>query len=237
MSENSVVFKGHQNGILLILDDKIDFSKLKEALKKKVIDARDFFDGANTAITFKGRTLTEAEELELLDIVSKNSGLDISFVNKSVPNTDNEEADKEEGTEKKWKPTPAKESEKTKSIIPESFSPVLTSTKNITSYHTGSLRSGQSLEFNGSIVILGDINPGAEIRAEGNVIVLGKLKGKVHAGCKGASECFVAALYMNPTQLIISDVITYFPDNSSRTFVPEYAYIKDGQIFVEPLTK
>lgn len=228
MSDNSVVFKGHQNGILLILDDKIGFDSLKEALKKKVLDARDFFEGANTAITFKGRNLTENEELELLDIVSKNSGLDISFVNKSLP------AESEEEKEKKWKPTPA---EPPKSVIPEDFAPVLTSKKNITTYHTGSIRSGQSLEFNGSIVVIGDINPGGEVKAEGNVIILGKLKGKVHAGCKGAADCFVSALYMNPTQLIISDVITYFPDDASRVFVPEYAYIKDGQIFVEPLSK
>lgn len=227
-NSNSVVFKGHQNGILLILDDKINFNELKEALKKKVLDARDFFDGANTAITFKGRNLSEKEELELLEIVSKNSGLDISFVNKSLPPED------EEKKEKKWKPTPA---QPPKGLIPEDFAPVLTSTKNITSYHTGSIRSGQCLEFNGSIVVIGDINPGGEVKAEGNVIILGKLKGKVHAGCKGASDCFVSALYMNPTQLIISDVITYFPEDSSRVYAPEYAYIKDGQIFVEPLLK
>lgn len=227
MSNNSVVFKGHQNGILLILDDKIEFSKLKEALTKKVMDARDFFEGANTAITFKGRNLSEAEELELLDIVSKNSGLDISFVNKSIP------PEKKEKKEKKWKPTPAQP----KNLVPKNFSPVLTSAKNITSYHKGSIRSGQCLEFNGSIVLIGDINPGGEIKAEGNVIVLGKLKGKVHAGCKGAKDCFISALYMNPTQLIIADVITYFPKDFSRIYIPEYAYIKDGEIFVEPLMK
>lgn len=227
MNENSVVFKGHKNGILIIIDEKIKFSDLKKALKKKVIDARDFFDGANTAITFKGRNLSESEELELLDIVSKNSGLDISFVNKSLPNDDN-------GKNGKWKPTAA---ENPSGVIPGNFSPFLTSAKNITTYHTGSVRNGQCLEFNGSIVVIGDINPGGEVRAEGNIIILGKLKGKVHAGCKGAANCFVSALYMNPTQLIIAGVISYFANDSSRVYVPEYAYIKDGQIFSEPLIK
>ena len=85
-------------------------------------------------------------------------------------------------------------------------------------------------------VVIGDINPGGEVRAEGNIIILGKLLGKAHAGCKGARDCFVAALYMNPTQIIIADVVSYFQE-SDKIHIPEYAYIKDDHIFSKPLIK
>lgn len=223
MKENRVVFKGEKNGIVIILDSSLDFNDLKNILTKKVLDAKEFFEGANTAITFKGRDMSEKEEAELLEIVLKNSGLDISYVNKSIPVAE----------KKKWTPTPASSSSDNSPTAPNVFNAL----QNTTMYHKGSVRSGQTLSFDGSLVIMGDVNPGGEVKATGNIIVLGKLKGIVHAGAKGNSDCFVSALYMNPTQLIIAGVITYFPEEQGRKFTPEHAYIKNGQIFVEPLVK
>lgn len=214
MSDNSIIFKGVQNGILILLDDKVKFTELKDTLIKKVNDAKKFFQGANISITFKGRILSEEEETELLEIISKESGLEISFVNK-ILTLDN--TDKEANNENKTNP------------------PILTSKKNITYFHKGSLRSGQRLDFPGSITVIGDINPGAKILAEGNIIILGKLKGVAHAGCKGAKDCFISALYMSPSQLIIGDCLAYFPPEINRKICPEYAYVKDEQIYVEPL--
>lgn len=214
MNENSVIFKGIQNGMLIILDSEISFEELKTSLDKKVIQAKDFFEGANISITFKGRDLSENEELELLEVISKKSGLEISFVN-SEKILNNE-------------PVPSKE----KSILEP---PILTAKNNITYYHKGSLRSGQRIDFAGSVIIIGDVNPGAQILAEGNIIVLGKLKGSVHAACKGAEDCFISALHMDPIQLIIKDVITFFPEDLEKERGPEFAYVKDGQIFVESL--
>lgn len=107
--------------------------------------------------------------------------------------------------------------------------------KTITHFHKGNVRSGQTIEFNGTIVIIGDINPGGKIVASGNIIVLGKLRGIVHAGCQGDDSCFVSALHLHPAQLFIGEVLTYFPTNFTRDIVPEYAYLKDGKICIEQL--
>ncbi len=106
-----------------------------------------------------------------------------------------------------------------------------------TKFHKGSLRNGQRLEFEGSLVLLGDVNPGAEVKATGNIIVLGQLRGIAHAGCNGLSDAFIAAIHMTPVQLRIADIITRFPDDGNRHGKPaEYAFVQEGQIFVMPLS-
>ena len=79
-------------------------------------------------------------------------------------------------------------------------------------FYRGTLRSGQKIEVDGSIVILGDINPGAQIVAGGNVVVLGCLKGTVHAGYPEDNSAFVAALMMEPMQIQIGSYIARSPD-------------------------
>ncbi len=118
---------------------------------------------------------------------------------------------------------------KIENIVENSFS----IDRHTTKFHKGNLRNGMSIEFDGSIVILGDVNPGAEVRATGNILILGALKGVVHAGCKGDSNAFVFALSLVPVQLRIGGIITRFPDGDSKTNrKPEYAYVEDGKIYV-----
>ena len=108
---------------------------------------------------------------------------------------------------------------------------------NLAKFHKGSLRNGQKIEFEGSVIVVGDVNPGAEIKAGGNIIVLGQLKGMAHAGCKGMTDAFVSAIYMAPVQLRIADIITRFPEeNKKGPKPPEYAFVQDGQIFVMALS-
>ena len=101
-------------------------------------------------------------------------------------------------------------------------------------FHKGNLRSGMSLDFEGSIIIVGDVNPGAEVKATGNILVLGALKGVAHAGTKGEKEAYVFALNMNPVQLRIADIITRFPETgrNKNAIIPEYAYVEDGKVYV-----
>ncbi|MDR1208729.1 MAG: septum site-determining protein MinC [Clostridiales bacterium] len=113
----------------------------------------------------------------------------------------------------------------------EAFTP----TENPAAFHVGSLRSGQSIRFAGSVVVLGDVNPGAEIVAEGNIIVLGSLKGMAHAGCSGLDGCFIAALRLVPTQIRIADRITYIPKDQAKSRDASYAYVEEGRIFIAPL--
>lgn len=96
------------------------------------------------------------------------------------------------------------------------------------------LRSGRSVWHEGHVVVLGDVNPGAEIIASGNVVVWGRLRGLVHAGAAGDAGAIICALDLNPTQLRIADQIAVAPADSRTAPTPEQAAIRDGQIVAEP---
>ncbi|MDT8715275.1 septum site-determining protein MinC [Clostridium sp. 19966] len=96
------------------------------------------------------------------------------------------------------------------------------------------IRSGQRIEYAGNIVIIGDVNPGAEVYALGNVIVLGQLRGHVSAGMGGSDKAIVAAFALQPEILQIDKLITRSPEDNEKPQYPEVAKIKDGSIVVEP---
>ena len=81
-------------------------------------------------------------------------------------------------------------------------------------FYKGTLRSGQVLESETSVIILGDVNPGARVISKGNVIVLGTLKGNIFVGAAGNEAAFVAALSMDPMQIRIGDVIARCSDGA-----------------------
>ncbi|MEQ8200910.1 MAG: septum site-determining protein MinC [Syntrophomonadaceae bacterium] len=98
------------------------------------------------------------------------------------------------------------------------------------------LRSGQKFYTRGNIVILGDINPGAEVIAGGSILVMGSLRGVAHAGALGYEEAVIAAFRLNPTQLRIADHITRAPDGESiEVGSPELARIRAGKVVIEKL--
>ncbi len=96
------------------------------------------------------------------------------------------------------------------------------------------LRSGQSLRHPGHIVIIGDINPGAEVVAGGNIVVWGRVRGMVHAGALGDEEAVICALDLAPTQLRIAGHIARSPEGQRRDPVPEMASVRGGQIVAVP---
>ena len=96
------------------------------------------------------------------------------------------------------------------------------------------IRSGQSINYPGNIVIVGDVNPGAEIYAAGNIIVLGTLRGLVHAGTNGNEKAIIAAFKLEPQILQIGSIVTRSPEDEARPQYPEVAKIKNGSIIVEP---
>ncbi|MDD4801804.1 MAG: septum site-determining protein MinC [Syntrophomonas sp.] len=98
------------------------------------------------------------------------------------------------------------------------------------------LRSGQNIFSRGNVVILGDINPGAEVIAGGNILVMGALKGMAHAGALGDEKSVVAAFRLNPIQLRIANHITRPPDGDKIAVnSPELARIKAGKVVIEKL--
>jgi septum site-determining protein MinC len=96
------------------------------------------------------------------------------------------------------------------------------------------VRSGQKCQYAGTIVVIGDVNPGAQVIAEGDVIVWGKLRGVVHAGAAGDENAMVGALLLAPTQLRIGNRIARAPDDKRARQFPEVARVRDGRIIVEP---
>lgn len=101
-------------------------------------------------------------------------------------------------------------------------------------YVRHTLRSGQRIRYEGSVVVIGDVNPGAEVVAAGDVIVLGAMRGVAHAGCHGDGNCAVMALRLQPIQIRIGKLVSRPPeDRLVAPTEPEQARVVDGQVVIE----
>lgn len=212
--KNSVIIKGNKYGITVILDQDMPFEELKEAVADKFRESAKFFGKTQMAASFEGRVLSKEEERELLNVIGSNSECNIVC----VVDTD---AAREELFRKSL-------DERLNELSAQSGQ-----------FYKGTLRSGQVLEAENSIVILGDVNPGAKVISKGNVIVLGALKGTVFAGAAGNTAAFVVALEMNPMQIRIGDIVARSSDTKEKKVEKEakIAFIDDGYIYVEPLNR
>lgn len=104
-----------------------------------------------------------------------------------------------------------------------------------TKFYKGSIRSGQKMEFEGSLVILGDVNAGAEVLAEDNVVILGILRGMAHAGAKGNKEAIIAAASIESAQIRIADIVKEIEreDNTEESKeIKTYAYVEENEIIL-----
>lgn len=101
----------------------------------------------------------------------------------------------------------------------------------------GPLRSGHKIDYDGNVVVMGDVNAGAEIRAAGHIIIFGALRGMVHSGADGNTHAKVLALMLFPTQLRIADHITCPPQGYEEIAgkAPEIARITGGKVVIEQL--
>jgi len=102
-----------------------------------------------------------------------------------------------------------------------------------TLYHRGTLRGGQTLHNLGNIIVIGDVNPGAELIASGDVVVFGSLRGVAHAGAQGDASARVVALELAPTQLRIATMIAT-PEGGAGDRGPQHAYILGDRIAIVP---
>lgn len=219
---NSVVIKGNKHGIVVVLDEKTDFEDLKSVIREKFEVSSKFFGNANMAVSFEGRKLSNEEQREILDIISEASELNIVCV-----------MDNDEVADQQFQNAIEQKLKSNNSTLEGQF-------------YKGTLRSGQVLEAESSIIVLGDVNPGGRIIAKGNVIVLGSLRGNVFAGANGNEDAFVVALEMNPMQIKIGDVIARSSDgtapkvknknkNKNKGVEPKISFVEDGNIYIENL--
>lgn len=100
--------------------------------------------------------------------------------------------------------------------------------------HRGTLRSGDHLQAEGSVLLLGDVNPGARISAAGNVLVWGRLRGIAHAGVAGDRNARIVALQLRPLQLRIADMVARGPEGLPPSGLAEQALLVDGEIRIDP---
>lgn len=211
---NSVIIKGNKFGIIVVLSSDVNFEDLKVQIADKFKESSKFFEKAKMAISFEGRTLTNEEQKDILDIIGKNTDMQIVCVIDNDP--------------------------KTEELFKKTLEEKLMELENNTGqFYKGILRSGAALEFENSVVIIGDVNNGAKVVSKGNIIVLGSLKGNAFAGATGNTNSFVVALDMSPTQIRIADTIARSPDKPVKDAVKEakIAFLEDGNIYIEPLNK
>lgn len=210
---NPVIIKGTKSGIIVHLSAELPFEELEEKVCEKFKSSADFLGSAQIALSFEGRTLNDDEQVRLVNCITENSNLDIVCV---IDDNAEREAYFSKTLDEK----------------------LMALNSNTGQFYKGTLRSGQVLEFDTSIVILGDINAGAQVVSTGNVVVLGKLLGNVYAGASGKENSFVVALQMNPTQIRIGDVIARSPDEKQKTEnETKIAFAQEGNIYIEPLDR
>lgn len=214
---NLVVFKGTADGIVVILDDQADFEAVINHFKQKLNESKAFFKGSKVNIRFKGRELNKMQQDELMDLLTHQNIMNISFVHQfeNEAPTYNEEM--------LWV---KKELE--------------TLHGSMTHFHYGIVRSGMLIDYPGNVVVIGDINPGGVIKAGGNVIILGMLKGKVHAGLDTRfSTPFVICRELYPIQIGIRNVIAQCPRNEKKaegsSDILHIAYLVNEQIYIDIL--
>ncbi len=101
--------------------------------------------------------------------------------------------------------------------------------------HIGMIRSGDKISSDGNLIIIGDVNPGAQISARKNIYVWGKLCGVAIAGISGDENCEIASLYLNPLQLRINTTVAIGPKEKPVNHYPEIASLEFGRIVIKPL--
>lgn len=99
--------------------------------------------------------------------------------------------------------------------------------------YKGTVRSGQVIEHDGDVVVVGDVNAGGRVIASGDVVVMGHLRGFAHAGAAGDTAAVVAAVYFEPLQVSIGGVTRRAPERTARGAEMEFAYLEGVDMAVE----
>jgi septum site-determining protein MinC len=218
-STSLIQIKGIRDGLLITLDGTV-WEDLATAFVKNVDERSSFFHGARIALNVGGSELRVAELSNLRDKLSER-GITLWAVLSESQITEKTAQNLGLAT-RISKPHPMEVRE-----VPEGLP------EDQAKWVKGPLRSGGRVLCEGHVVVVGDVNPGAEIVAGGSVIVWGKLRGMVHAGAQGDDTAIVCALDLAPTQLRIASEIAVSPKKQGKTH-PEVARLKDGQLVAVP---
>lgn len=170
-----------KDSIIIKINDEAEIKEILLTLKRKLIELRKLYQDDKTPIMFVGKILKNREMDLISKVVKKFLDVPVDF-----------ETPRKLGLHG----------------IKKSFKKEIETSE--TKFIRTSLRSGQKIEFEGSIVVLGDVNFGAEVIARDNIVVLGVLRGLAHAGAKGNAEAIISAASIEAKQIRISNIVREF---------------------------
>ncbi len=215
-----IQIKGIRDGLLAILGEG-EWPELRNAFLEFIDQQAEFLRGARLALDVGNQILKAVDLGQLRDALSER-GISLWAVISNSPTT--EQTAQTLGLATRLsKPRPERVIHSAETSVVGEEAILVRRT----------LRSGFSLQHPGHVIVIGDINPGAEIISGGDVIVWGRLRGMVHAGAEGDELAVVCALDLAPTQLRIAGLIATTPQRRGKP-QPERALIKDGRVVAEP---
>lgn len=190
-----IQIKGLRDGLLITVGEG-EWAELEPALLEQIQTKGAFFQGARIALDVGPQILKVNQLSSLRDRLSEQ-GISLWAVLSESPTTE-KTAQLLGLATRISKPRPEETRQFTTEDLGDETALFLSKT----------LRSGTRIEFPGHVVVVGDVNPGAEIVAEGNVLVWGRVRGMIHAGAKGDTSAFICALDLSPTQLRIAEEVS-----------------------------
>lgn len=228
----SVAFQGTKSGLIIAIDETLAEESLLAALRQKLETSGYFFVDAEVVLSLGDREISRKRLEAIRETVEAQHGLRITGVKTAsrqtaavarelglaptIVSTGGGTGLEENGQSGS---KPGKSCDRRNSLSVELI--------------RRTLRSGQIHESAGHVVILGDVNPGAEVVARGDIIVFGKLRGIAHAGATGERRSIIAALKLEPTQLRIANRLARGSDKLAGEYGPEFAHIENDQIIIE----
>lgn len=189
--------------ITLKINEKAEEKEIEECLKAKIPELKKLYKNEKTPIFVTGKVLKNAEMDKIKATIQKDIKVNIDFDSPKVLGLHG---------------------------IRKAFAEEIKSSE--TTFHKGSLRSGMKIEYEGSIVVLGDVNAGAEVIAGENVVVLGYLRGVAHAGAKGNKSAMIASAKIESPQIRIANIVKEL-EKSDEEERKTFAYIKENEIVLE----
>jgi septum site-determining protein MinC len=221
-----IAIKGTRSGLLLTLEPETPFGELLNALAERLAEAPTFFRGASLTVDTSRRALRMSERRQLENLLAHYQ-MSVAALEQEM------ELDKEakRTVTLSLDETPPE----TPAPIRQTRDPVQRDPRESddTLFLRRTVRSGQAIHHHSNVVVLGDVNPGAEIIAGGDIIVWGGLRGMVHAGYPDNEQAVVCSLLLSPVQLRIAHLLSRPPEGFEAQPRPEVAMIRQGQIVVE----
>jgi septum site-determining protein MinC len=217
---SQIEIKGLRDGVLITLGEG-SWEELHAILIAHLDEKADFLSGARLALDVGNLILKAADMGQLIkEIADRQITLWAVLSNSPVTETTSQTLGL---ATRLSKPRPELTSARVDTSLREGESAIMV-------HRT--LRSGFSVQNKGHVIILGDVNPGAEIVSSGSILVWGRLRGLVHAGAEGDESAVVCALDLSPTQLRIAGRIAITPQRKGKV-QPEIAYLAEGRVVAE----